>query len=300
MLARLFTGVGVLALTFAAALPAYAADEPPAPQPQAYWSTPGDGRLVMLARNAAGFNKPIAFRVRVCVTNFTGSNNAVNLMVWTTLGLQKNATASAQPQTRTLQLGDCVEIDSPAAVILQDSTVSGTTSGYYQLLQPTALPNGVTTAQSASIGGPLHRDKYEIQIGDPHPQSVGCKPLPTPTPDFYKSCPVALPTITMPGVIYEGVRLCIGGDFAHLSDNTDIDYAASLIDLIVDAKLQNQPKPSPYDYNWNPVTPNGCHDLIGANFAAFMIGPKDPGGYWDPSKVSQINVTLQTITVRRQ
>jgi hypothetical protein len=54
---------------------------PPDVDPQAFWSTPGDGRLVMLARNATdadplasiAFKTPMPFRVRVCVTNFTGA-----------------------------------------------------------------------------------------------------------------------------------------------------------------------------------------------------------------------------------
>src|SRR5260370_41413150 len=89
---------------------------------QALWSTPGDGRLVMLLRNATdanlvtdpAFTTPIPFRVRVCVTNFAGSNNAMNLFVWTTAGPQPGNTGLASPsQPLVLHPGlcDCVEID---------------------------------------------------------------------------------------------------------------------------------------------------------------------------------------------
>ena len=73
---------------------AWAGDAPPpaSSNHQALWSTPGDGQLVMLMRSGAFYDakKPalpaVPLRVRVCVTNMTGSNNSVNLYVWTTEG----------------------------------------------------------------------------------------------------------------------------------------------------------------------------------------------------------------------
>jgi len=296
-------GVCLLGLAAAPARFALAADQQPHTEPQAAWSTPGDGRLVMLARYGKEFADGMPFRTRVCVTNFTGANNSVNLFVWTTPGLQPNATASAQPQTRQLQLGDCIEIDQPAAIIVQDATTSGTSSGYYQLLEPTSLPNGVTTALDPIDAGTPHVQRHDdeaITIGVSTPQSVKCFNLPTPTPDFYRSCPVSLPKITTPDETYVGVRLCIGDHFVTLSDKTNIDYAASLLELIVDKTLQNKPKLGSYDYHWNPVTPLGCRDLIGAgDDAVFMVGPKEPGGYWNPANVDSIHITLQSITVRK-
>ena len=49
--------------------------------PQAFWSTPGDGRLILLLRNAKDervaqeptFVTPVPYRVRVCVTTRRGS-----------------------------------------------------------------------------------------------------------------------------------------------------------------------------------------------------------------------------------
>src|SRR5271156_2226061 len=92
----------------------------------AVWSTPGDGRLVMLMRNTDGFTAPIAALVRVCVTNLTGSSNSVNLYIWTTGNPWDATPVMPLQQTRQLDLGECVEIDQPAALIIQDSTTSGT------------------------------------------------------------------------------------------------------------------------------------------------------------------------------
>lgn len=269
-----------------------AADAPPLDtEPQALWSTPGDGRLVALARNAAGFDKAMPVRIRVCVTNLTGTNNQVNLYIWTTTGPQPGSQPPAQPQTRHLQLGECVEIDRPAALIIQDSTVSGTSSGYYRLLEESALPKGlaaanpdITTADTSKNHG------RDIRIGAPNePVSAPCSPLKSPTADFWASCQLPLPVGH-----HQGVRICIGTDYLN-ADDGKTQYAASLLDLIVDQGLMTKPKPSPYDYNWNPVTPDGCRDLIGATEAYFMVGPSSIGGYWDPAKVRSITVTTQTI-----
>jgi hypothetical protein len=267
-----------------------AADMPPVdPEHQALWSTPGDGRLVMLARNAAGFGPDNAMpvRVRVCVTNFTGTNNAVNLYIWTTPGPQPGAPLAAQPQTRHLELGECVEVDRPAALIVQDATISGTSSGYYRLLEETALPQGLTATPNIIPGGTKKHGR-KIKIGAPESGTAGCGALKSPTADFWAYCQLPL------AVGHQGVRICIDTNYLK-SEDGKTQYAASLLDLIVDKSKMGVDKPSPYDYNWSPVTPDGCRDLIGATEAYFMVGPSSTGGYWDPSKVRSITVTTQTI-----
>jgi hypothetical protein len=263
--------------------------------PQAAWSTPGDGRLVMLARNALGFDKPMPFRVRLCVTNFTGANNAVNLFVWTTAGPQPGAQAAAQPQTRHLELGDCVEIDRPAALIVQDATTTGTSSGYYQLFEATPPPANRVSLTTSPPGTKISPISYGPQ--DMAQATCNQKPPIISSADFYTTCSLALPAGK-----YTGVRMCIDSNYIKSSDGKT-QYAASLLDLIVDKKLlPPQNKPSPYDYNWNPVIPNGCRDIIWspgphASEIYFGIGPHDTGGYWDASKVTEVDVTLRTITL---
>ena len=275
------------------ALGVHAADLPTLDvRQQAVWSTPGDGRLVMLARNAAGFGPEngMPVRVRVCVTNLTGTSNAVNLYIWTTPGPQPGTLPMPQPQTRHLELGECVEIDRPAALIVQDATTSGTASGYYQLLEETAWPAGPAAANASAPPGAT-REKYgrDIKIGPPEPTTANCVPLTPPTADFWAYCQLRF------AVGHQGVRICIGTNYLK-SDDGKTQYAASLLDLIVDKSKMSVNKLSPDDYNWNPVTPNGCRDLIGANEAYFMVGPNSVGGYWDPSKVRAITVTTQTIS----
>lgn len=259
---------------------------------QAVWSTPGDGRLVMLARNAAGFGSEngIPVRVRVCVTNLTGTGNWVNLYIWTTPGPQPGTPPTPQPQTRHLELGECVEIDRPAALVVQDSTTSGTASGYYQLLEETAWPTGPTAANAPAAPGTA-REKYarDIKISSPDPAVANCVPLKSPTADFWASCHLRL------AAGHQGSRICIGTNYLK-SDDGKTQYAASLLELITDKSKMNVDKPSSYDYNWSPVTPDGCRDLIGASEAYFMVGPNVPGGFWDPSKVKSITVTTQTIS----
>ncbi|MFI5020819.1 MAG: hypothetical protein ACHQRJ_04065 [Alphaproteobacteria bacterium] len=282
-------GIG---LTGFCALGVQAADPLPLDvEHQALWSTPGDGTLIMLARNTAGFGPDNAMpvRVRVCVTNITGTNNSVNLYIWTTADQQPGAPLAAQPQTRHPELGDCVEIDRPAALIVQDSTVSGTSSGYYRLLEETALPKGLTVTNTrTTTGGAQKNHGRAIKIGAPVPAAANCSPLKSPTADFWAYCQLFL------AVGHQGVRICIGTNYIKSHDGKT-QYAASLLDLIVDKSKLSIDKPSSYDYNWNPVTPDGCRDLIGAIEAYFMVGPNSPGGYWDPSKVRSITVMTQTI-----
>ena len=132
---RKFIAAIIFIVANAITAPAFCGDlpAPPDTSPQALWSTPGDGTLVMLVRSDAFYDasKPalpaIPLRVRVCVTNMTGSNNSANLYVWTTQGPQPNPNNNVsyappvnQPQTIHMQLGDCVEIDRPGGIVVQE------------------------------------------------------------------------------------------------------------------------------------------------------------------------------------
>jgi hypothetical protein len=266
--------------------------------PPAQWSTPGDGRLVMLARNSAGFNTPMPVRVQVCVTNLTGSNNSVNLYVWTTANQWDATPAATQQQTRHLDLGDCVEIDRPAALIVQDSTISGTSSGYYQLMEQTPVPPSVMPPDHDPASGrhqnPPRKDGRGIWLEDMKPVTIHCRKIEPPTDDFYTRCDLPLPVDPKPR---QGVRICIGNNFVTWrTPAQQINYAASLLDLVVAPEFQPPAnKPQPYDYNWNPVTPNGCRDIIGTSPVTFLVGPNTAGAYWDPSTVTDISMSTQVI-----
>ena len=113
-----FRVVVTFALGLAGSTPGRAQPATPNPKnsdanPQAYWSTPGDGRLVLLARNAAGFDKPMPLRVRVCVTNFTGANNSVNLYIWTTTGFQSGACGRHSRKRGNWRWGNALRLTSP-------------------------------------------------------------------------------------------------------------------------------------------------------------------------------------------
>ena len=278
---------------------AWAGDAPPpaSSNHQALWSTPGDGQLVMLMRSGAFYDakKPalpaVPLRVRVCVTNMTGSNNSVNLYVWTTEGPLPNlnnnpdrAPPVNQPQTLHMQLGQCVDLDRPGEIVVQDSTVSGTSSGYYELFEETSL------LRSAEAAEPLHALKHgnRISYGPPKNLPVKCSKLPKPTPDFWASCEMDL------GKGQMATRVCTADKFVQTKDGLK-DYPASLLELIVDKNLLDKPKISDYDYNWTPVTQMGCRDLVGVNVAYFMVGPNITGGTWDPQTVERIGVTIQAI-----
>jgi hypothetical protein len=292
---------GLTGLTPGRAQPAPPDPKAPDVDPPAYWSTPGDGRLVMLARNAAGFDQALPLRVRVCVTNFTGTNNSINLYMWTTTGFQSGAVRPAQPQTRQLALGECLEIDQPAALIVQDSTISGTSSGYYQLFERTAPPpeyqSPIPPATEGDAAKPPKRHEHDITIGPARSVPARCNSLPPttpPSPSYLAYCELPLPVPVDGKPPVRGVRVCTGVNYITSVDGKT-QYAAGLLELIADKAFVTTPKQSDYDYNFNPITLQGCRDIIGAKNIYFMVGPAVSGGYWDPTKVKSINVTLQTI-----
>ena len=265
------------------------AGDPPVQEPKdGLWSTPGDGTLVMLARDANGFgaDNAMPIRVQVCVTNFTSSQNAVNLYAWTTPALWTVPTPGtpSQEQARQLQLGDCVEIDRPAALIVQDATISGTASGYYRLLPESNLPSGLNPTP------PQYRN---IAIGAKVVDAqVGCVQLTPPTRDYATYCPIDLPAD------HQGWRICTGTQDITTIPNIQYlnnQYALSLLDLLADPKLVRTDKPSANDPQWNPVTPDSCRDLIGVSAAYFMVGPSTHGAYWDAANVKSVNVKLLSI-----
>jgi hypothetical protein len=287
---------------------AFASDLPSPTNPLAVWSTPGDGRLVMIARNSGGFTSPIAARVRVCVTNFTGTNNSINLFIWTTSNTWDTTPSAPLQQNRQLQLGDCVEIDQPAALIVQDATISGIASGYYQLLDnPAPLPSSSALPKSASQNTPI-KHSYGIYLKPVLAAQVNidCAPISNvapetgPTNDYHSECPL---TLNLPiDDTRKGIRICFGNSDVILKDSSGVHagvYAASLLQMIV-AKAFWPPTnmPSSYDYNWNPVTPNGCRDVIGpTSEIKFMIGPNNPPYPlpWDPTTVQRIDAAISGI-----
>jgi len=294
----------VLALSLIGASLAHAQSGSPSKSdvdPQALWSTPGDGRLVMLLRNAIDqrviedppFVTLVPFRVRVCVTNFAGTNNSMNLFVWTTNGPGPNGLASTvQPQVLHPGLGDCVEIDRPAAIIAQDSTTSGSASGYYELLKAVTIPEKSRVTRNT---------RAEIGIGEPITAPIRCQPLRSASPDFSRFCQLDIAASRN----QVGIRICTDDNFVKF-DGAMTDYPAGYLELTA-TDLREVPKNSPYNYNWNPVTPVSCRDVIWrleldkpiSHTVFFMVGPAKPVPVWNPNKVDLISVITQTITLNR-
>ena len=133
---------------------------------------------------------------------------------------------------------------------------------------------------------------HNFKFGQLSNPSVSCTPItPQPTKDYFSSCPIPIEAG------HKATRLCFGDKFVQ-SSNGPMDYAASLLDLIVDKKLVTTNKISDYDYNWTPATPVGCRDLVGVNQAYFMVGPNNDNPVnapWLPSTVKGMSVTTQTI-----
>ena len=303
-------GTGVAAAAFGLmSAPSFSAQLPDTARPEtgAVWSTPGDGRLVMLMRNTDGFTAPIAARVRVCVTNFTGSSNSVNLYIWTTGNPWDAAPVTPLQQTRHLELGECVEIDQPAALIIQDSTTSGIASGYYELLN---LPPNVPPSPSANRTSRMKDRGNPVFVGSPQQLPAACvAPDPTQSNYFLKNCALTLepqsanPDPTL-GLHVHGVRICTGDKFVVTNETpANIDYPPGYLELIISNSLLQIDPPQVYDYNWNPVTPNGCRDVIAGSAGInslvsniyFMVGPVVAVPPWDANKVLKISVQTQWI-----
>jgi hypothetical protein len=280
---------------------------------QALWSTPGDGRLVMLLRNATdehlttdpAFTTAVPFRVRVCVTNFAGYNNVMNLFIWTTAGPQPGNVGQASPsQPLVLHpgLGDCVEIDEPAAIVAQDTTVSGSASGYYQLFEKTKLPEGSDPSQKRQKKPP------EVEIGAAKSRTFECTkldPPKSPTPpnaNFLKACQLEIEQQT---IDHYGVRICTKDNFVTIDDKPTT-YPPGYLELTA-RDLRTVSKNSDYNYNWNPVTTMSCRDVIwrpaidrptSKHSVYIMVGPAQPVPGYDPAKVQSITVTTQAILLR--
>ena len=311
--------ISCLAWTAALSNPAANAGELPTPAPtptpkseaaeQAYWSTPGDGTLTMLIRNAKSFQAPIPFRARVCVTNFTGVNNVVNLMVWTTPGYAINVSTSQQPQTHTLALGECAEIDQPAAIIVQDSTTSGIASGYYQILERTPAPPKFDPSPAAADRPKRH--EHEIIIGKRQSIAVKCVAYPDAEPggvfpppaagepvangDYYsRYCRLDQNLFASgdPKKPTRGLRICTDAKYVNSGGKYGDTYAAGLLGLALDKAAIGVEKDSPYNYNFNPITWNSCRDAFFPGDIYFMVGPGPHGQYWDSNNVNSVNVTV--------
>jgi hypothetical protein len=248
---------------------------------RAPWTTPGDGTLVMLARSAIGLASPIPFGMQICVTAVTPGDNNIAVYIWTTGPAVSPGGDNNQLEVNP-KLGECVQIDQPAAAIVQTSTTSGIVSGYYEWIRPRVFPrnkaNIVPLPQISSSA------VDQVNFGAPMASTARCKKLNKPTNEFWAACKLPLPGG------HRGVRVCIGSDYIDASDGKT-DYAISLLDIILSEHLRTQNKPTPYDYRWNPIFPGGCRDLFFTKDAYFMVGPRTTGGDWDPSKIKAIRFT---------
>lgn len=267
---------------------------------QAIWTTPGDGTLVMLMRSAKGFdaNSAIPFSMQICMTGenskLSGNDRYSTVYVWTTAGSNPGGDNQKAYQ---VPLGQCAQIDKPAAVIVQQTQdEGGIVSGFYEL-----LPAGTFSNQAdAKIGLPYTASKQPkpaAQLGAPSEIAATCTKLPTPTTYYWASCQLQLPNASA-NADKKGYRVCIGADYLTQPDGTAPypAYAVSLLDITLSASLLEAVKDSPYNYNWSPIFPGGCRDLIFATEAFFEIGPNYLGYYWDPSKITSIKATVQEIT----
>jgi hypothetical protein len=269
---------------------------------QATWTTPGDGTLVMLMRSAKGFDADAAipFSVQVCMTGQNsklpdGTDRQVTAYVWTTAGSDPQGD---NEKTAFIPLGKCAQIDQPAAIIVQQGQdEGGIVSGFYELLPAGTFKNRVDVA----VGPPFlpGKDaKPTAQLGPQRTMTAQCGKLPTPTIYFQYACKLPLaPVSAGTGGDRKGYRVCIGADYLRQPDGTAPypAYAVSLLSLVLNADVLGTTPGSPYDYRWNPIFPGGCHDLVFATEAYFVIG-SDPSGYWDASKIGTIEASVQEIS----
>ncbi|MGE3245318.1 MAG: hypothetical protein AB7F96_06165 [Beijerinckiaceae bacterium] len=254
----------------------------------------------MIMRTTDDFKSPIAARVRFCATNFTGPYNSLSVYVWTTGNPWEGTPAEAVMQVRPMKLGECLEIDHPSALVAQNATLSGVASGYYELLEPTALPP-VTKGSRRPPGKP-HGSKFEVTA--PRTTIVACKDIEKgkESNNFLRQChmQVVPPPI---GPSPRGIRICTGAFNATKADGSQVAYPAGYLEMIVNkAYLPPTQKPSDYDHSWSPLIPNGCRDVFkgdgeksNLNEIYFMVAPKTPTGGWDASTIASVNVTTQFI-----
>ena len=147
----------------------------------------------------------------------------------------------------------------------------------------------------ASSNCPRHA--YYIDVGQPQSIKVPCQPIKDPTwqnRNYYNAfCPLNL--AGMP-TTEQAFRVCTGKTYVESKSNMYGGvYAASLLDLVINKSALTYAKPSPYDYNFSPITTQVCHDVFDTAEAWFMVGPGASGGYWDAANVSAIDVTVQTL-----
>jgi hypothetical protein len=132
-----------------------------------------------------------------------------------------------------LNFGECAEVDRPAALILQDATTTGTSSGYYQLFEATDLSivqkTGAQSLKGRNAPNKSWKSTHPVQIMTlPIQPTVACINLTPPTKDYYRVCNVPLKSVFKNQI---GVRLCTGNNFVTRTDNTAINYPASLLEL---------------------------------------------------------------------
>ena len=101
-----------------------------------------------------------------------------------------------------------------------------------------------------------------------------------------------------------GARICTGDNYVWFGEDQTgkpvwTTYPAGYLELIANSAFLTKDKPSPYDYNWSPITQQSCRDVIdtgaGLDGVHYMIGPLAAAGIWDPDKVKQIKATVYMI-----
>jgi len=236
--------------------------------------TPADGTPVMVVSSAYG--RPIDHGLQVCLTN--GPGVPVTVHVWT-VDSGFPASTNTRPQ---LSVGQCVQVDRPVAVVVQSSTDTPAFSGFYRWMRPSGVAG---SPKVVPLDGTVPGQPPVIVAGD---QGARCGRLSTPTREFWSSCDVDLP------FLQQAARLCLGPDYLESTDGKTT-YATGLLELILSSSLKSVNKPSDNDPRWSNVVGGSCRDVFHASDPAFMVGPAQSGGFWDPSKVKAIKVVTTAL-----
>lgn len=236
--------------------------------------TPADGTPVMVVSSAYG--RPIDHGLQVCLTN--GPGVPVIVHVWMADSGFPDSTDTRPP----LSVGQCVQVDRPVAVVVQSNANTPAFSGFYRWMRP------------SGVAGPPRIVPFDGTVPGQPPKMVAsgpgaqCGPLSTPTRQFWSSCDVDLP------FLQQAARLCLEPDYLESTDGKTT-YATGLLELILSRSLKSVNKPSDNDPRWSNVVGGSCRDVFHASDAAFMVGPAQPGGSWDPSKVTAIKVVTTAL-----
>jgi len=229
----------------------------------------------MVARFGGDITAEIPYSFRICHTD--GADVAT---------VRYRVHESGQVDSAKLKLGQCMEIDRPTILAVNNYVVTTrAVAGSYQVLRAGTFDRDPQFSPVRAVDS-----NVSLSRGIPEPQPIvaECKALDQPLAGYWGACEIPLTNLA------PNFRVCFADGYSDQPPG-ELEYTGSLLPIILDSKLLNADIGND-ELRKNPILAGGCRDLFNVSSAYILVAPALPGNPpWIPTKLHHIKMLVQNL-----